>query len=64
MGLESFRLSKSEILFVAFAGWDAAGSTWFGYPTYWVNRMDAPPEELGITVEQTGNTLDGIRNLV
>jgi 2-haloacid dehalogenase len=46
MGLDAFRLTREEIAFAAFAGWDAAGARWFGYPTFWVNRMNAPSEEL------------------
>ena len=57
-------MKKSEILFVAFASWDATGSRWFGYPTYWLNRMDAPIEELSVSIEMTGKFLDGIRLLV
>ncbi len=64
MGVEAFGLKKTEILFVAFAGWDATGSKWFGYPTYWLNRLGAPMEELGTSVEMTGKSLDGIRQLV
>jgi len=51
MGLDSFQVSKSEILFVASAGWDAAGAKWFGYPTYWVNRLHAPMEELSDAID-------------
>lgn len=64
MAVDAFRLKKSEILFVAFASWDATGSRWFGYPTYWLNRMDAPIEELSVSIEMTGKFLDGIRLLV
>jgi len=64
MGPDAFHLEKSEILYIAFAGWDAAGAKWFGYPTYWVNRLDSSPEELQISADRTGKTLDGIRNLV
>ena len=64
MGPDAFHLEKSEILYIAFAGWDAAGAIWFGYPTYWVNRLDSSPEELHIRADNTGKTLDGIRNLV
>src|SRR3569832_2887875 len=49
MGLDAFKLAKEEIAFAAFAGWDAAGAKWFGYPTFWVNRVNAPTEELGVT---------------
>ena len=38
MGVDAFGLKKEEIAFAAFAGWDAAGAKWFGYPTFWVNR--------------------------
>ena len=64
MGPDAFDLKKSEILFIAFASWDAAGAKWFGYPTYWVNRMDVTPEELHASADKSGKTLDGIRNLV
>lgn len=47
MGVDAFGLNREEILFVAFAGWDAIGAKSFGYPSYWANRMMAPPEQLG-----------------
>jgi 2-haloacid dehalogenase len=46
LGIDRLRLSKREILFVASAGWDAAGAKQFGYPTFWVNRIGLPMEEL------------------
>ena len=55
MGPDAFRLSKEEIAFAAFAGWDVAGAKWFGYPTFWVNRMNAPVEELGVASDGTGS---------
>lgn len=57
LGVDSLSLQRDEVLFVAFAGWDAAGAAWFGYPTYWLNRLGAPPEELGVVPEGTGNDL-------
>lgn len=57
MALDAFRLPRTEILFVAFAGWDAAGSKWFGYPTYWLNRAGSAVEELGATPDGTGPDL-------
>ncbi|SHN74372.1 haloacid dehalogenase type II [Bradyrhizobium erythrophlei] len=54
MGPDAFKLPKEEIAFAAFAGWDAAGAKWFGYPTFWVNRANAPVEELGVTPDGTG----------
>ena len=46
MGMDAFGLSREEIVFVAFAGWDVAGAKHFGFPTYWANRLDSPAEEL------------------
>ncbi len=57
LGVDAFRLAKRQILFVAFAGWDAAGAKSFGYPTFWVNRMGAPAEELGAAPDGTGRDL-------
>ncbi len=57
MGLSAFHLDKHEIAFVAFGGWDAAGAKVFGYPTYWVNRLGAPVEQLGASADATGRDL-------
>ncbi len=55
---DAFRLPPEQIAFVAFAGWDAAGARWFGYPTIWTNRMAAPVEELGTAPDVTCRGLD------
>lgn len=60
LGVEQLRLPKEEILFVAFAGWDAAGAKWFGYPTFWANRANSPAEELGVTVDAAGPDLTSL----
>ena len=57
LGIDTLRLRKEEILFVAFAGWDAAGAKLFGYPTFWVNRQRLPMEELGANPDGAGETL-------
>lgn len=57
LGMDSLRLKRKEIVYVPFAGWDAAGAKWFGYRTYWVNRLGQPPEELGTSVDAMANTL-------
>lgn len=64
LGTHAFRLDVSEILFVAFAGWDAAGARSFGYPTYWVNRLNLPAEELGVTADGVGRTLADLERFV
>lgn len=58
LAIKNLHLKKDEIGFVAFAGWDAAGAKTFGYPTFWVNRQNAPAEELGVTPDWTGNSLE------
>jgi 2-haloacid dehalogenase len=57
MGPDAFRLAKEEIAFAAFAGWDAAGAKWFGYPTFWVNRSNAPVEELDAPPDGIGSNM-------
>jgi 2-haloacid dehalogenase len=57
LACDRLKLKREEILFVAFAGWDAAGAKMFGLPTFWVNRIDQPPEELGVTADGVGKTL-------
>jgi 2-haloacid dehalogenase len=58
LAIDAFRLSRDEILFVAFAGWDAAGAKAFGYPTFWVNRLGVPAERLGVVPDAVGKGLD------
>ena len=57
LGIESLGLQRNQILFVAFAGWDAAGAKLFGYPTFWVNRLKAPAEELDALPDASGGSL-------
>jgi 2-haloacid dehalogenase len=60
LGPDKLRLEKSDILFVASASWDAAGASWYGYPTFWVNRLAAPMEDLHVTLSGVDNNLGGI----
>jgi 2-haloacid dehalogenase len=64
MGIKAFNLDREEILFVAYGGWDAAGAKIFGYPTYWVNRLNLPPEELGVMSDGTAADLKGLAHFV
>jgi 2-haloacid dehalogenase len=64
LGPATLRLPKEEILFVAFAGWDAAGAKWFGYPVFWNNRMNVAAEQLGATADATGATLRELVSLL
>ena len=53
-------MKKEEIAFAAFAGWDVAGAKWFGYPTFWVNRVGAPLEELGVAPDGADTGLNDL----
>src|SRR5262245_28752037 len=64
MGLDAFSLKPDQILFAAFAGWDAAGAKSFGYPTFWVNRHHQPDEELGVTLDAIGGNLNDLVGFV
>lgn len=64
LAVDAFGLHKEEILFVAFAGWDAAGAKAFGYPTFWVNRLGLPPEQLGVSPDGAGKNLDDLTGFV
>lgn len=60
IGVDAFGLPREEILFVAFAGWDASGAKAFGYPTYWINRMGLPPEKLDDQPDGIGSDLNDL----
>ena len=57
LGTQALGLAAKDILFVSSNGWDAIGATWFGYTTLWVNRTDAPPEQLDTVPSRTGTSL-------
>lgn len=57
LGIDHLRLKPHEILYVPYAGWDAAGGKWFGYPTFWVNRLQAPQEELNTVADGSGKSM-------
>jgi 2-haloacid dehalogenase len=61
MGVDALGLARERILFAAFAGWDVAGARWFGYPTFWVNRLAQPEESLGAPADGSG---PGLTDLV
>ena len=64
LGTEALGLGRDEILFVAHAGWDAAGARAFGYPTFWVNRMGLPAEVLGAAPDAVGHDLSDLLRFV
>ena len=64
LGLDLLGVAKHELMFVAFAGWDAAGARWFGYPTFWNNRQGAAQEMLGVQADGGGATLGDLTRFV
>ena len=60
LGVSALGLPMEQILFVAFGGWDVAGAKMFGYPTFWVNRLGQPAEELGARPDGEGRTLEDL----
>jgi 2-haloacid dehalogenase len=64
LGVDAFKIPKEQIAFAAFAGWDVAGASWFGYPTVWINRLDSKPEQLGVEPAAVGTGLDALLRFV
>lgn len=64
MAIDAFNLKREEILFVPFAGWDAAGAKSFGYTTFWVNRLNLPVEKLGVVPDAVGQNLTDLVGFV
>jgi len=64
LGVDALKLPKEQIAFAAFAGWDVAGATWFGYPTVWINRLDSKPAQLGVEPAAVGTGLDALLRFV
>jgi 2-haloacid dehalogenase len=53
LAVRKLGVEKSDIGFVSSNFWDAAGGKSFGFRSYWVNRTDAPVDELGATPDTT-----------
>ena len=64
MAVDALGLPREQIAFVAFAGWDAAGAAWFGYPTVWMNRLSAPADELAVEPRAVTHNLADVVSLV
>jgi 2-haloacid dehalogenase len=60
MAVDALGLKREAIAFAAFAGWDASGAKWFGFPTVWVNRLNSAIEELNVSADLTCSDLSGL----
>ena len=63
LGLAATGLPARQIAFVSCNSWDALAATWFGYQTLWINRSQAPFEELGTVPVYTGTSLRDVLTL-
>ena len=57
LGPRALKLQPHQIVFVSSNCWDACGAAWYGYSAFWVNRSDAPLEQLGVRPHGTGASL-------
>ena len=57
LGTDAVGAPANEIAFVSSNCWDAIGATWFGYRTFWVNRGNAPMDQLDASPEGIGTSL-------
>jgi 2-haloacid dehalogenase len=64
LGPDAFGAPAARLVFVSSNGWDAAGATWFGYRTFWINRAGAPLERLGVAPTGVGRTMDDLAAFV
>jgi 2-haloacid dehalogenase len=61
---KAFDVKKEEILFVSSNAWDVAASTWYGFSSFWVNRLAAPFEILDISPSMQGETLVDLQKVL
>lgn len=64
IGPDALGLPAKQILFVSSNGWDAAGATWFGYTTFWINRGGQPAEQLDVQPGATGRLLSDVAEFI
>lgn len=64
LGPSVLGVPKEELVFAAFGGWDAAGAKWFGLPTFWVNRLGQPEEQLAPGPDAQGPDLAALARFV
>jgi 2-haloacid dehalogenase len=57
LGPSRLGLARGEIAFVSSNAWDVAGAKAFGFQVVWVNRQQAPLDELGVTPDLEVSTL-------
>jgi len=64
LAADRLRMAPDRIGFVSGNGWDAAGAKVFGFTVFWVNRANAPVEELGVAPDHTLSSLHELPGLL
>jgi 2-haloacid dehalogenase len=64
LALKTLKLGREEIAYAAFGGWDAGGAKTFGFPTFWVNRINGPTERSGPPPDGVGPGLAELASFV
>ena len=57
LAIDAFGGAPQDFVLVSSNGWDVAGGGHFGFRTFWVNRLEAPVEQLGIAPTAIGRSL-------
>ena len=60
MVVDALGTKREVIAFAEFAGRDASGAKWFGFPTVWINRMNSTTEELSVLLDLICSDLSGL----
>jgi len=60
LGPAAFGCPARQILFVSSNAWDAVAAGWYGYTTFWINRTDAPAEQLDPPPDHVGRLLTDV----
>ncbi|MDP9126891.1 MAG: haloacid dehalogenase type II [Pseudomonadota bacterium] len=64
MVMERCDVVRGQVVYVPIAGWDAAGAKWFGYPTYWANRLNTPSEKLDVVADVAYGDLSKLADFI
>jgi 2-haloacid dehalogenase len=64
LAADRLQSAPGRIGFVSSNGWDAAGAKAFGFTVFWVNRANAPREELGVLPDHELNSLSELPALL
>ena len=64
LAVERLRVPKRSIGFVSSNCWDACGAKSFGFRTFWINRIGAPVDALGVAPDHVIGGLDELPELI